>query len=168
MDPHKKVIMGKLASPYGIRGQIKVISFTSPIETLLSYQPWFIYHDHAWKSFSLTAGKVHGKFLLASFPTIENPEAAREYLHAFVAINYQSLPALDQNEYYWADLIGLSVCNLHGDPLGKVTSLLETPAHDVLLVTHNAYERFIPYTTHTIHAIHLDRREIIVDWEPDF
>jgi 16S rRNA processing protein RimM len=85
-----------------------------------------------------------------------------------VYISHEQLPAPDEGEYYWIDLIGLDVENLEGIQLGKVGSLFETGANDVLLIKGER-ERAIPFLQgQTVMSIDLAAGKMIVDWDADF
>ena len=85
-----------------------------------------------------------------------------------VYISHEQLPTLAQNEYYWADLIGLDVENLEGFQLGKVDSLIETGANDVLVVKGER-ELAVPFLQgQTVKSIDLAAGKMIVDWDADF
>lgn len=115
----------------------------------------------------MEASRTHGKFLVVKLAGCDTPEAARQYTNAFIAVDRDELPALTKGEYYWADLIGLRVVTVTGDDLGRVDSLLETGANDVLIVK-NHRERWIPYVKAVIQSIDLAHKIITVDWDPEF
>ena len=75
------------------------------------------------------------------------------------------LPPTEEGEYYWSDLIGLKVVNRQGIELGEIRQLMETGAHDVLVVQNDENELLIPYVMgHYIDKVDLDQGEVLVDW----
>ena len=85
-----------------------------------------------------------------------------------IAIRHEQLEALDANEFYWVDLIGLDVVNQKQERLGKVLRLFETGANDVLVVAGQK-EILIPFALpQIIKSIDLETGRIVVDWEADF
>ena len=168
MAKNNKIIMGRFASTHGVHGWIKVVSFTDPTENLLAYPHWEIQHHGEWQTMTVTAGKVHGKFLIVKLEGLEDPETAQRYTNDKIAIQRTALAPLSNGEYYWADLIGLQVINLAGVKLGSIDSLIETGANDVLVVKENQREILIPYTSTVIKSVDLKEKKIIVDWEADF
>jgi 16S rRNA processing protein RimM len=69
----------------------------------------------------------------------------------------------EEDEYYWFELIGLSVFNLHGERLGNVESLIRTSAHDILQVQTEKSELLIPMVDKIIQTIDLEKAHIVVD-----
>ncbi|AAO89995.1 ribosome maturation factor RimM [Coxiella burnetii] len=168
MKPNDKVIIGRLARPYGLRGWIKVVSFTHPIDNLLNHPTWQIQHNNEWQPLKLQAGKLHEPFLVVKLENIDDPETAKHYTNDLIAIERGALGALKEGDYYWTDLIGLAVVNTHGIELGTVDSLIETGSNDVLVVRSKERERLIPYTSYTIQSIDLEKKIIVVEWDADF
>ena len=83
----------------------------------------------------------------------------------------EALPDAEPGEYYWADLIGLSVRNEQGIALGKVTGLIEAPAHDVLRVAADdgsGREQLIPFIEPIVRAVDAAGGLITVDWQKDY
>ena len=164
-DTH--IIIGKIASPYGVNGWVKIQSFTDPLENILHYQPWFtVDKNQRWEEFATEARQVHGQALMVKFTGVDTPEAARLLTGKIIAITRAQLPNLSKDEYYWSDLQGLTVINKEGQTLGVVTSLMETGANDVLIVKGEK-EFGVPYVPGKfILSIDLEKRESHVDWEP--
>jgi 16S rRNA processing protein RimM len=164
-DTH--VIVGKVGAPYGVRGWVKIQSFTDPLENILHYEPWFFAEkDQSWKEAAIESRQVHGQALMAKFTGIDTPEEARLLTGKIIAIIRTQLPTLKNDEYYWSELQGLTVLNKDGIVLGTVTSLMETGANDVLIVKGEK-EFAVPYLPGKyILAVDLVKREIHVDWEP--
>lgn len=162
-----KMIIGHFGSAYGVKGWLKVNSATDPIENILNYLPWQVYHQGLWSSLTITAGKKQGKYILVKIEGCDTPETAKTYTNDSIAIEREQLPALPSNEYYWSDLIGLSVINQDGINFGHVKSLLATGSNDVLVVK-NSRQRLIPYTEEVIKKVDIANKLIEVIWDPDF
>ena len=184
-DPaSEKVILGRITGVYGVKGWVKVFSYTDPMEAIVDYSPWFIRAENrknaAWTKVKLKAGKRHAKTVVAKLEHCNDRDAAMAYIDTEIAIEKQQLEELtEQNEYYWRDLIGLRVINQQDVELGIVKSLMETGANDVLVVvSENApvegaeketVERLIPWTmNNAIIAVDLEQKVIEVDWDPEF
>lgn len=160
------IIIGKIGAPYGVRGWVKLQSFTDPLENILHYQPWFFAEKDGWKKVETESRQVHGQSLMAKFVGIDSPEAARLLTGKTIAISRTQLPTLKKDEYYWSDLQGLTVLDKEGKQLGTVTSLMETGANDVLIVKGEK-EFAVPYLPgKSILSVDLEKREIHIDWEP--
>lgn len=165
----ERVILGRIAGVYGVRGWVKVFSETKPRENIFNYSPWQINLNGAWQSVEVVEGKPHGKGLIAQLTSYDDREQARQLVGAEIAVDKEQLPAAEEGEYYWADLVGLKVVTLDGMELGRVDHLLETGANDVLVVVESERERLIPFVQgQYIHQVDLQAGVIRVDWDPEF
>ncbi len=162
------VVLGRVSGLHGVRGWFKVHSHTRPREGILDYPRWFLREGGQWVSRQLRDGRRHGKTVLAAAEAIEDRDEAARLLNAEIAVPREELPELPAGEYYWVDLIGLSVRTVDGVDLGRVDQLVETGANDVLVV-HGDRERLIPFVQgrHVI-EVDLDAGEMVVDWDPEF
>jgi len=162
------VVVGRISGLYGVRGWVKVYSYTEPRDNILSYSPWYLRRGDTWKQYTVREGKRHGKGVIVSFDHCDDRDAARQLISSNIAIQRSQLPAISDNEYYWQDLIGLTVVNSDGAELGQVDHLVETGANDVLVVKGER-EHLIPYVRDTvITGIDLEKGVIHVDWDKDF
>ena len=166
--PNNLVILGRVSGAFGIKGWVKLQSFTDPLENILHYQPIQIYREKRWQPLTITDGKTHGKNLVIHLADCADRDIAASYTNAELAIFRSQLPTLQDNEYYWSDLEGLTVLNQEGIQLGTVTRLLETGTNDVLHV-QGEREYVIPYLPNRfILDIDLTERVIRVDWDANF
>ena len=169
------VPVGKLNGLFGVNGWVKIFSNTQPKENILSYSPWYLKKNGQWQEFKLLSGKSHGKGVIAHLDGCTDRDIAAELIGSEIAIKREQLAKPASGEYYWSDLIGLLVKNLEGVELGKVTSMLETGANDVIVVLgedgdkRKKRERLIPFVTEEIiHEVNLEQGFIAVDWDADF
>ncbi len=162
------VIVGRVAGVYGVRGWIKVHSYTEPAEQILDFQPWLVGSTNAWRPMSVTSGRRHGKGLIAQLESVADRERAVTLVGADIAVRRDQLPGLAQGEYYWTDLEGLRVVTAAGIDLGVVDHLFETGANDVLVV-RGERERLIPYVRdEVVRRVDLEQGVLVVDWDPEF
>ncbi len=163
-----RVILGRISGFYGVRGWVKVFSYTKPIANILNYSSWQLCQHERWQTVSLCEGKIHGKGIIARLDSIHDRDEAARLLGADIAVEREQLPSTYNGEYYWADLIGLTVVNHEGVTLGQVDHLLETGANDVLVVKGER-ERLIPFLPeHVILDVDLVQHLLHVDWDADF
>ena len=167
MEDDKEVILGRFGAVYGLRGWLKVISFTQPVDNILNYSEWQVQHHGSWKTITLEDSKIHGKGIIVKVQGIDDPDQARLYINNEIAIDREALPKLSEEEHYWRDLMGLTVITKGGVTLGTVKGLLETGANDVLIV-QGKRERMIPYTDEVVISIDQEKKMITVDWDPEF
>lgn len=173
-DDH--VVLGKLTSPYGVKGWLKVYSYTSPMQGILDYDAWMLRHDGKLRSYRLAQGRPHGKGLVALLDGVEGREQAEALAGAEILLPKTALPELDDaDDFYWHQLIGLKVVTLDGIVLGHVDNLFETGANDVLVVKGSpqqgdeSRERLLPYLYgDVVREVDLDAGVMTVDWDPEF
>jgi 16S rRNA processing protein RimM len=160
--------VGKISGVFGIKGWVKVFSFTDPRENILTYSPWLLKKNDESKTVSIVDGQLQGKTIVAQLAGIDNRDQAESFMGWDVFIAQDQLPKAAKDEYYWSDLIGLNVETIDNVQLGVVDSLLETGANDVLIVQGDK-ERVIPFLQgQTIISVDLDAGKMIVDWDPEF
>jgi len=179
----EKVILGRITGVYGVKGWVKIFSYTDPMESIVDYSPWFIRAENRknspWTRVKLKAGKRHAKTVVAKLENCNDRDQAMAYVGTEIAIELQQLEALkEKNEFYWRDLIGLRVINQQDIELGMVKSLMETGANDVLVVVSEVdgtgtkietRERLIPWTMDiSIIKVDIEQGVITVDWDADF
>lgn len=159
--------MGRIAAPYAVRGWVKLQTFTEHLDNLLDYPVWYLGKAGKWQAYQVVEAKVHSSHLVAQLAGVNDRNAAETLQGMEVAVAREELPPAEADEYYWDDLIGLTVVNLAGEELGKVAGLLETGAHDIMKVS-GAQERLIPFTDPIIREVDTEARRIVVDWGADW
>lgn len=162
------VVMGKIVAAQGILGWVKVQTFTEYLDSLLDYDTWYVGNEQAWRPLQVLEADVHGKVLVAKLEGIADRTAAEKYKGQLIAVPRAELPEQEEGEYYWSDLVGLSVENLAGEKFGTVASLLETGANDVLVVKGEHGETLIPFIASVIQQVSLKDKTIQVDWQADY
>lgn len=167
------IVLGKIFSVHGVRGEVKVYSFTDPLDNVLDYPRWTLTRDGEVKQVEVASGRVQGKFLVVKLKGLDDRDVARTYAGFEIRVPESELPELEEDEFYWHQLEGLFVINQDGQLLGKVDHLLETGANDVMVVkpctgSLDDRERLLPYTEQCVQAIDLDAGEMRVDWDADF
>lgn len=161
MTAQARVSLGRVSGVHGVRGWIKVYSYTRPIDNILDYGRWFI----GDQSFDLAEGQPHGPGLIAQLAGLSDRDAAAALIGKDIEVLRSELPALAEGEVYWADLIGLAVVGLEGEALGTVTGLMETGANDVMVVAFGGGEQLIPYVRGPIVTdIDLAAGVVTVNW----
>lgn len=165
---HDVVVVGKITGVFGVRGGLKVYSYTEPYANILNYSPWYVATGGIWVQREVRDGHAKGKGVVAFLTDCTDRDQAAALVHSEVAVLRSQLPVAKTGEYYWSDLIGLRVVTVNGIALGQVTQLFETGANDVLVV-QGERERMIPYLpAQVVREVNLAGGEIVVDWDPDF
>jgi 16S rRNA processing protein RimM len=163
------ILLGKVLGAFGVRGELKLESFTDPKSAILRYQPWTL-RDAQGRERELAdaRGRDTAKGLVATFPGVEDRDAAEALRGSEVYAPRSALPPPAPGEYYWVDLEGLRVVNLEGADFGIVSHLFSTGANDVL-VAHGERDRMIPFLEPDyIKSVDFDAGLVTVDWDADF
>lgn len=175
LAPDQALVVGRIITVHGVQGWVKVFSHTDPMENIFQYQPWHLLEDGVWKAVKLTGQRRQGKGLVACLDGFtDRDRAQRELVGRDIAVPRELLPESGDGEYYWRDLIGLRVKLDDGRDLGRVTTMLETGANDVLVVrgdddSLDQRERLLPWTPgDVVLDVALERGELRVDWDPEF
>ncbi|WP_297812504.1 ribosome maturation factor RimM [uncultured Methylophaga sp.] len=163
--------VGKISGAFGVKGWVKVYSFTEPRANILQYSPLFLSRQGEWVEIKLSGGHVQGKGVVMGISNVTDRDQVQPLIGAELAIRKDQLEPAADDEFYWADLIGLRVENLEGDALGQVDHLLETGANDVLVVKADDQDkdRLIPFVLdEVVKQVNLEQQLIQVDWGKDY
>lgn len=162
-DPLRLIPVGRIVGVFGVQGWVKVFSETARREDIFRYSPWYL-DNRPWR---LISGKRHGKALIAQPDGCDDRDAAAALIGRSISVR-RDQPPPSPDELYWADLEGMRVITAQGVDLGVVERLFETGANDVLVV-RGERERLIPFLwERVVQDVDLDRREMRVDWDPEF
>jgi len=162
------LVMGQLASPFGVKGWLHVNAYTALPENLMDYSPWYRKQQGRWQVIELIGARHHGKGLVVQLKGCTDRDAAALLTGTDIGIYRSQLPPASADEYYWSDLVGLQVVNGPGQVLGTVDHLFETGANDVMVVKGDS-EYLVPYIKdQVVVAVDLQAGSIQVDWDPDF
>ena len=161
--------MGRIAAPYGVKGWLKVQPTTAEPDTLLAHVQWWLRRRGSeWQAFTLEDGRMHGGTLVAKLAAIADREAAAVFAGGEVGVARSALPAAGEGEVYWADLVGLEVCNRQGESLGRVNAVRDYGAHPVLEVRGDDRVRLVPFVEAYVDRVDVAGGRIEVDWGRDF
>jgi 16S rRNA processing protein RimM len=161
------VILGKIMGVQGVRGWLKVFSHTRPLDNIFQFKNWQLKSGSGeCISRTIVDYKHQGKKLLVKMLGVDDRTTAQELVGLEVFVSRDQLPALT-NEYYWRDLIGLSVKDTHGTELGDIIDIMETGSNDVLLLKDsNGKSLAIPWLPEIVIEVDIERSLLIADWEP--
>lgn len=163
-----EVVLGRISAVFGVKGWLKVHSYTEPRDSILSFRDWFLLLDGRRQEVTLAEGKKQGNSLVVRFDGIEDRDAAAELLGSVISVPRKRLPGLPAGQYYWGDLQGMQVIHRDGRVLGRVAYLLATGANDVLVVQEGDTEILVPFLTDkVILGVDTTNGVISVDWAWD-
>ena len=165
----RMITVGRLHGAFGVRGELKLESFTVPENAILRYQPWTL-RDAQGRERVVEGARGRGgaKGLVATLPDIDDRDAAEAMRGTDILVPRSALPPPAAGEYYWVDLEGLRVVNVEGVDFGSVSHLFSTGVNDVL-VARGDRERMIPFREPDyIRDVDFEAGIVTVDWDADF
>jgi 16S rRNA processing protein RimM len=164
----KWVILGRVSGVFGVKGWLKVQSYTEPRDNIVGFDAWTLRRNGVDHAFELEDGHSHAGSVVAKLHGIDDREQAREWIGADIVVARERLPAIAEGELYWTDLEGLEVRTTTGIVLGNVDHLLATGGNDVL-VLDSVPQRLIPFVVGAVvKEVDLEAGHIVVDWSPDY
>ena len=167
MDTERRILLGRVLGAFGVRGELKLQSYTDPPARLLKYQPWILVHRGAEREIAGAKGRDTAKGVLLTLPDVTDRDQAEALAGAEVWVPRSRLPAPKPGEYYWVDLEGLRVVNREGVVLGTVSHLFETGANDVIVLAGER-ERLIPFLDDFVLDVDFESGQLTVDWDSEF
>ncbi|MCA1978389.1 MAG: ribosome maturation factor RimM [Thiobacillus sp.] len=159
--------MGRVAAPFGVKGWVKLQPFSEDPGALMDFESWRIGRGEQQRHYTVEAVQDHGNALVAKLEGVDDRDAAYALRGQEISVAREALPPPEENAFYWSDLVGLTVVNLQGVELGKVDSLMETGAHDVLVVKGRRVT-LIPFVAAIVGEVDLTRGTIVADWGEDW
>jgi 16S rRNA processing protein RimM len=164
----KWVTLGRVSGVFGVKGWLKVQSYTAPPDNIAKFGAWTLRRNGGDRRFDVEVGQAHAGGVIVKLRGLDDRDVAREWVGAEVVVEREQLPATAADEFYWSDLEGLEVRTTAGEVLGTVDHLLATGANDVLVLGGSA-ERLIPFVVgQVVKKVDLAARLIVVDWSLDY
>jgi 16S rRNA processing protein RimM len=165
----KLVLLGRIVGVHGVRGELKLESYTDPRMRIFRYQPWQLGTGSGVVQVAGCQGRAQGKGIVATLPGIDDRDAAAALVGSDIRVPRAALPPAAPGESYWADLEGLEVVTMQGVPLGRVSHLVATGANDVLVIRDGVRERLVPFLPgQFVTEVDIQGGRVVVDWDPDF
>jgi 16S rRNA processing protein RimM len=156
--------LGAVGAPFGVRGWVKLRSYTEPPERLLQHRELQLRLGGAWRPYRIEASGRSGGQLTVKLIGVDDRDAAQALRGAPVGVPRSDLPARSAKDFYRADLIGCEVVNLAGVRLGTVQHFVEIPAH-ALMVVRGEREHWVPAVPQHLRRVDLQARQVVVDWD---
>lgn len=161
--------MGRIAAPYGLKGWVRIDSYSATPDSLSAYPAWWVGRNGDWREMKVAQSALQrGTSLVARFEGCVERDAALALKGCEVAVEREALPQSGNNEFYWADLVGLKVVNLRDEELGAVAELFENGAHAVMRVVAGGTERLLPFVEQVVREVDMAAGRIRVEWELDW
>lgn len=174
------VVLGRITAPYGVQGWLRLHPFGDDPGRWREIERWWLGEEEndfsGWRAYPLQAMRLQGKAWVVKLVGVDDRGGAEQMVGQYFGAPKSALPKVEQGEYYWADLIGLSVVNLANEPLGRVADMIESGAHAVLVVEEaidgdagdNKTRRLLPFVGHVVKEVDVPAGMMRVDWERDW
>ncbi len=159
------LLVGQIIGIFGVKGWVKIFSYTENKISICKYLPCLTQQKGRYISIVITQCKLHGKTIIAKIDKIDTVQQAETYLGKKLYIRPQQLPKKQTDEYYWSELVGLTVVDLDDNLLGVVARLMETGSNDVLIITNKNKELLVPYTPNYVKQVDLAKQRLVLDWQ---
>lgn len=178
--PDDAVEVGAIVDAYGLKGWVKIAAHAGAGrggDALLAARQWWLQKGAERSIARVSQAKTHGDAIVAHPAGLADRDAALALRGSRVFVRRGDFPALDADEFYWVDLIGLDVANEAGIPLGKVADMIDNGAHSIMRIEYPAIgkagqpvtgERLIPFVGAYVKAVDQAARRIVVDWDTDY
>ncbi|MCX7219878.1 MAG: ribosome maturation factor RimM [Burkholderiales bacterium] len=176
--PEDLVLVGYISGAFGLQGWVKVRPYSSTADAVLSAKTWWLESPQQpqLRDIQRLECKIHGEDVVARLSGVADRNAAEALKGTTVKISRSHFPVLPEGEFYWLDLIGLSVENLQGESLGVVRDLMDNGAHPILRVAQvdvpeselAKHERLIPFVDNFVKDVDQVARKVTVDWGLDY
>lgn len=167
-DNTQPLVIGCIGAAHGVRGWVTVHSYTEPPENILDYLPWRIKLRNQEQQLAIINSRQQNHKIIVQIEGCNDRDMASTYTGAEILATRAQLPTLPKDEYYWADLLGLTVITLQGQTLGVIEQFFSTGSNDVFAVVGDK-RRLLPYLLKQV-VIEIDLKQKImrVDWDPEF
>ncbi len=175
--PEDLVLVGYVSGAFGLQGWVKIRPYSSTADALLEAPLfWLETAGQSGREVKRMSSKVHGEDIVARLSDVEDRNAAEALKGTVVKISRALFPALPEGEFYWVDLLGLTVQNLAGESLGVVRAMMDNGAQSILRVAQAdvpetellKHEHLIPFVDHFVKEVNQTTKTIVVDWGSDY
>lgn len=167
------VELGKIVGVWGVKGWVKLHSYTRNRADIAQYKTWYLAQPQKLDSpepIEVLSCREQGQGIVAQLHAVSDRDQAAAMIGRIIFVNQDELPSLQTGEFYWQQLIGLTVSNAD-QKIGELASILETGANDVLVVKQlgeGQPDVLIPYVEQTVLDVNIEQGTMLVDWDPAY
>lgn len=152
-----------MGAAHGVRGWLRVQSFTDPPQRLFEWKRWIV----GSREMNVLEARPQGNDWIALLEGVADRDAASRLTGQMILVDRDELPPTGEREHYRADLLGFEARNLEGALLGRVDHFVDTPGNAVMVIK-GTREYWVPVTTQHLREVRADARTLVVDWPEDF
>jgi 16S rRNA processing protein RimM len=158
-----RIEVGRLGAAHGVRGWLRIQSFTDPPQRLFEWKRWLV----GGREVELLEARAQGNGWIARLEGVTDRDAASLLTGQMILVARESLPPAEGREHYRRDLIGFEAKNLEGALLGTVDHFVDTPGNAVMVIK-GSKEHWVPVTSQHLVRVDTAARSLTVDWPEDF
>jgi 16S rRNA processing protein RimM len=166
--PDRLIALGAVARPHGVRGELRVVRFNPDSWLVCEYETLWLRQGDRVRKVRVESARPHGEMALLTLEGVHGRDAAEALRGAELCVAREDLPAIDEDQVYHADLIGLRVCTEDGTMVGEVKEVRVYPTIDCAVVRTPRGDREVPFVAPYI--VRIDRDALVVahleDLEP--
>ena len=167
MQSAQEVVLGRLTGAFGVKGWLKLSSFTRPAARIIDYAPWLLRAPDGCIEVQPIEFRPHGKGLIVRLEGVVDRDRADELRGMDIIVARDRLPEPEPGHYYWADLEGLEVSTTAGKQLGAVTEMIAAGAADVMVI-EGERRVLVPFVIgETVVSVDLEAGTAVVAWGDD-
>tara|TARA_A100001011_G_scaffold340207_1_gene372174 strand:- start:808 stop:1332 length:525 start_codon:yes stop_codon:yes gene_type:complete len=170
LDTPNIQVVGKIKGPHGLKGLLRISSYTDPPVNLKNYIAVYISKDDgvSWGSLLVLDLRSNSRDFLGVLEGVTSREEALSLNGALVGVDRNAFVTLEEGEFYWSDLLGSAVENQEGIRFGILKQFIETGSNDVMEIERQGANLLIPFSSKYLSSIDPEKRLIIVDWEKEW
>ena len=160
----KYILIGTVTKAHGMRGEVKILCFSGEPEQVSDYENVVLVDRRAALSPVLAIKKTRpqGKIAITLLESISDRNLSESIEGAGVLIHRADLPEIDEDEYYWHQLIGKSVVDTKGNLLGKIDSIFSNGAQDIMVLgKRQGHDVMIPIVAEIV--LDTDGEQVVID-----
>ena len=158
----EKILIAKIQAHQGLNGWLKIYSYSETKEKFSNYTHFFVLNNRNYDQLDIEDIKID-KSIKIKFRSINSREDAERFIDKSLYIEADQLEKLNDNEYYWKDLIGLDVYIEEGEKIGVISDIIETGSNDVLVI-QGEKELLVPYIYgQSIKNVFLNDNKVVID-----
>lgn len=154
--------VGRVAGAFGVKGEVRITAFTEDAATLLKHPN--LLREDGTPGLTVLSGRKQKDSVIVRAAEIDTPEAADAARGLYVHIPREALPTLDEDEFYLTDLIGLRAVSPSGEALGRIKTVRDFGAGDLLEIQPPAGATWwVAFTREAVPEIRIAAGEVVID-----
>ena len=158
----EKILIAKIQAHQGLNGWLKVYSYSESKKKFSNYKHFFVMDNNSYTHLDIEDIIVN-KSIKIKFKSFNSREDSDQYVGKNLYVDREQLDVLENNQYYWNDLIGLKVYLDDGKEIGVLSEIIETGSNDVLVIKGDK-EILIPYIIgESVKYINMEDKKIVID-----